>query len=234
VTGNETASIIVPMLTSIATTTWGLWKIGRARWAVEANGANDFAYSGNSVQSAVFDERGVSFTTKMGGKEPPPYPLLENYIQNYRESWMQSMSAEDVTGLIQQIEGYRGAVGQRYRVLVQNIGVLDASSNGATMIISTQTRKWVLLEEWYHSRGKLERFLSEDIEGIVKTLPTKKFPPAFTGKFPVKIRRTDAAQEIAVKEYILRNHADLLSEADRAFLESQVQVLRSWGTLYGY
>jgi len=38
VTGNETATLVVPMLTSFATTSWGLWKIGRARWAVEGNG----------------------------------------------------------------------------------------------------------------------------------------------------------------------------------------------------
>jgi len=60
VTGNETASFVVPMLTSFATTTWGLWKIGRARWAVEANGANDFAMSGKATVSLSSDGNSLS------------------------------------------------------------------------------------------------------------------------------------------------------------------------------
>jgi len=90
VTGNETASLVVPMLTSFATTTWGLWKIGRARWVVEGNGVNDFANSGKSVQTSfpsnLIPDSSLSISMNRGIGNLGGYIVPVEYIDDLRST----------------------------------------------------------------------------------------------------------------------------------------------------
>lgn len=191
-------------------------------------GVSDLATPTRSGQNVA------RFARRVGSKEPPPHPLLQRWITEYHEEYARTMIPEDISALVRQIEAYRGPQGQKYVVKTAALGPLDASSEGRLINLPTQTRQWIALEEWYHSRGKLEGFLKDEIEAIKKSLPVAKKPPGYKGQFPKKIYREDAAKEIAVKEHILKNHGDLLTQADRTFIENQLAVLREWGVLYGY
>ena len=188
-----------------------------------------------SVKEATDYAKAAKMAGKMGKKRPPHLPEVENRIAAYKDAWLQTMQAEDITDLVKEIEKYKGPTNQRYIVRIDaSRGVMEAESSGRYIMLPSTTRKWVVLEEWYHSRQATEGFLKEEVEAILRTLPKKKEVPGSKAAYPFKINRLDPAKEIAAKEYILKNNADVLNEADRVFLKNQIKTLREWGTLYGY
>lgn len=153
-----------------------------------------------------------------------PHPKLEAYIEWYKNHYAREMLPENVEDVIAAIKagGYQVQRGPW------------AFNQGKLVNVPDQTRKWIAYEEWYHARVGNEGFLKDEIAALKKALPERVFPPGYKGKFGKEARPGRAAEEIAIKEYILKNHANLLDDADRFFLENQIKVMRVWGVYYGY
>jgi hypothetical protein len=148
-----------------------------------------------------------------------------------------------VTFSIESIRNTLARGGVRYRVIWAPDDVLPGAGyvipGMKVLEIAGQNRRSVVMEEFYHLKVKYEGFLRSEINAIKKTMPLEKIPAGSTA--PIQLDRARAAEEIAIKQYILDNPQDILdrsriilSPSDISYFKDQIAVLREWGVAFGY
>lgn len=156
-------------------------------------------------------------------------PELEARVQAYHAEFEKSMVGESLDQLAKDFQkaGYHiNRSGRTFQFKGESIYVPR----------SVPGRQWQALEEFYHAEVKLGKvnkdFLKSEIAAIEKTLPESVKLPG-SNQIAV-IDRAHAAEEIAIKEHILKTNANILSEADKTYLRNQIEHIRQWGVEFGY